>query len=228
MEALIFMGPIWYQRLRQMVEDKWHARSRGPRQVMTRQPTEGRSRDGGLRVGEMEKDCLGSMGCPVVMQDRFLAQSDDYILTICSNCGMIAEPARALTNKRKRGMIRAGKAYCRNCDRTEGVYKTRPPYNYKLLWQEAMGMGICMRFRPEKPRLDRDLETCASVGIYVKPEEEVIKCKRQEQMTSIQRDVTLMTGAYSSLVQEDFLEEVAPALPTENPLFAVGAYGDLD
>ena len=208
MEVDVYMGPIFYQRLRQMVDDKYHARARGQRQVTTRQATEGRAREGGLRLGEMERDCIGGHGATQIQKDRFLDQSDDYITVVCSICGLIAEPARALTSKRKKSMVRASKPYCRRCRRSDGVFKVRMPYNYKLLVQEVMGMGVAMRFELEDPMYERDLETCASVGLHVPPDAEVVKTESMKRYTTIQRDPTLLTGAYSSLVQDDVVQDV--------------------
>lgn len=209
MEANVYTGPIFYQRLRQMVDDKYHARSRGQRQVTTRQATEGRAREGGLRLGEMERDCIAANGATQITKDRFLDQSDDYITVVCSYCGLIAEPARSITSKRKKSMVRADNPYCRRCKSKDGVYKVRMAYNMKLLIQESMGMGVAMRLRVEEPMYERNLETAASVGLHIPPEAEVVKTKSMRDTTSIQRDPTLLTGAYSSLVQDDVIHDVS-------------------
>ena len=158
MQADIFLGPVYYQRLRHMVSDKSQARSTGAVMAVTRQPVKGRKRHGGIRLGEMERDALLSHGVAFCVQDRLLNCSDAHIAHICGKCGNMLN----VTASRSRnndlvanahsnasggggGARRRGKQYCNMCDSDKGVRPVVMPYVFRYLVNELAGMGIKLK-----------------------------------------------------------------------------------
>jgi len=145
MKYKAFLGVTYYQRLRHMVQDKLHARAKGPNQILTRQPVEGRSRKGGFRMGEMERDALIGHGGSAVIKDRLMEQSDKYDGFICQTCGFMAEPS-APSNTPCVNILHKN-PYCRYCKSNDNISKVRIPYAFKLLNQELGAVHLGMKFK---------------------------------------------------------------------------------
>jgi DNA-directed RNA polymerase II subunit RPB2 len=137
-ECSIFMGPVFYQRLKHMVNDKAHSRSIGPMVNLTRQPAEGRSRDGGLRFGEMERDCMISHGASRFTKGRIYDASDKYSVFVCKKCGLIA----SYNNKMHIHL-------CHTCGNRADFAYIEIPYACKLIFQELNIMNIAPRLITE-------------------------------------------------------------------------------
>ena len=138
-ECSVFMGPVFYQRLKHMVNDKQHSRSIGPMVNLTRQPAEGRSRDGGLRFGEMEKDAMVSHGASKFTRGRMYDASDKYQVFVCKKCGLIASYNDELHIH-----------CCRTCDNRVDFAYVEIPYACKLLFQELTTMNVVPRIMTDK------------------------------------------------------------------------------
>jgi DNA-directed RNA polymerase beta subunit len=137
-ECSVFMGPVFYQRLKHMVNDKAHSRAIGPMVNLTRQPAEGRSRDGGLRFGEMEKDAMVSHGAARFTRGRMYDASDKYSVHVCKKCGLIASYNNEIHIH-----------HCRTCDNRVDFAYVEIPYACKLLFQELNTMNIIPRIMTE-------------------------------------------------------------------------------
>ena len=158
LSAKIFMGPTYYMRLKHMVKDKINYRARGPRTVLTRQTVQGRANEGGLRIGEMERDGVIAHGATNFLQESMLTRGDNYYMAVCNNSGMLAiyNPDKNIFySPYVDGPIKFSETLDDNMN-VEHVSKfgrsfsvLRVPYAFKLLIQELQTMNIQMRLITE-------------------------------------------------------------------------------
>jgi len=147
LETNIFFGPVFYQRLKHMVNDKQHSRSIGPMVNLTRQPAEGRSRDGGFRVGEMERDVMLAHGMSRFCRERLYDASDKYSTYVCKSCGMIAPYNDGGKSRYVKDDFTIHK--CNTCDNMTRFAKVEIPYSYKLMAQELQAINVVPRIMTE-------------------------------------------------------------------------------
>jgi DNA-directed RNA polymerase II subunit RPB2 len=157
METNIFVGPVFYQRLRHCSADKLHSRASGPLVMLTRQPAEGRAREGGLRFGEMERDCVIAHGMSEFTKERLMECSDAFRCFSCKDCGLlcVVNPVDGIWN-------------CRGCGNTTNFSAIEIPYAYKLLLQELESMCISSRIITTQ-KLLRDAPIERHVNQIVQP-----------------------------------------------------------
>ncbi|HLC46779.1 MAG TPA: DNA-directed RNA polymerase subunit B [Candidatus Nanoarchaeia archaeon] len=127
--ARIFVGNMYYLKLKHMVANKIHSRARGPIQLLTRQPTEGRAKEGGLRLGEMEKDTFVAHGASLLLKERF--DSDKTIVPVCEKCGIIA-----IYNEFK------DQSFCQLCGENVEISDIEISYAFKLILDEFKSLGV--------------------------------------------------------------------------------------
>lgn len=150
LKSQIFIGPTYYQRLKHMVSDKIHARARGPKTVLTKQAPEGRSRDGGHRFGEMERDSMIAHGVAKFLKERMMETADAYSTHVCLKCGLLAH--RKVVVNSDNFPSNKDTYYCKACKNTTDISKIRIPYAFKLLIQEMMSMNIAPRIRVKQSK----------------------------------------------------------------------------
>ena len=211
LEMAIFIGPTYYMRLKHMVKDKINFRARGPNTALTRQPVSGRANDGGLRIGEMERDVLVSYGMTNMLTESMMERADKYSIAICNQSGMISiyNPAKNIFIS---PMVDGPIQYISNINSAESQGGDEPakikhvtqygrdfsilnvPYSFKLFIQELQTMNVQMRIIT-----DKNIEQLESL-MFSKNTQKLIGNKYKVGSSNISQ---ILTGAYKEVIGSD-------------------------
>lgn len=131
----LMSGKVSYSKLHHLVSKKMHARSKGPVDILTRQPTEGRINNGGLRFGPMEIECTVAHAASEILRERTTTVADNFYIFVCNSCGFIAD-----------GNERIGYFFCRFCGNRDHIFKVNLPYTTKLMVHELNALGVKVQF----------------------------------------------------------------------------------
>jgi len=214
-ETEIFIGPIFYYRLKHMVTDKIHARDKGPKSQLTRQPTGGRSKHGGLRLGEMERDVVLSHGLAQFIKEGWLDKSDKFRWGVCRYCGILANYS-----------YQSNINECLYCNRQDLVI-LETPYAFKLLIQELESMGLQIRLSPDETineysnsesESDSDSDSDISLPVpEVKEEEPASSDEASSDEASSDEEKSTIEEELSDNSESTISESL-----TESPSFSIG------
>jgi len=142
LEAEIFIGVVYYQRLRHMVSDKFQVRTTGPVDFVTQQPIKGRKRAGGIRFGEMERDALLAHGCAMLLHDRLMMSSDYSQAYLCEKCGSLLSPVLKLPSTVDIHKSSIEHWMCLTCKTSDHMVLVDIPFVYRYLVNELAAMNI--------------------------------------------------------------------------------------
>uniref|UniRef100_A0A663N0G0 DNA-directed RNA polymerase subunit beta n=1 Tax=Athene cunicularia TaxID=194338 RepID=A0A663N0G0_ATHCN len=148
LEAEIFVGVVYYQRLRHMVSDKFQVRTTGPRDTVTNQPVKGRNVEGGIRFGEMERDALLAHGTSFLLQDRLFNCSDGSIAYVCMSCGSMTSPV--LEKPPHSSSVTSNRRYsCSVCSEVDTIEVVPVPHVFRYFVAELAAMNIKTKLNVE-------------------------------------------------------------------------------
>jgi DNA-directed RNA polymerase II subunit RPB2 len=221
-ETEIFMGPTYYMRLKHMVKDKINFRALGPRTALTKQPVSGRANDGGLRIGEMERDSIISHGATDFLRESMMERGDKYYLAICNQSGMMSifNPARNLfMSPMSDGPLKFTGSFEGSDLRIENVTRFGRefsvvciPYSLKLLIQELQTINVQMRLITED-NLDQieNMTFSKNIGHLTYKKD----ATPMDLISMIKQQVAAHHGKIFKTPLDTFTPEVSPTFPTD-------------